>query len=140
MEKVFLLRKSICETCLKMILRVSERVALWGLERRFSISNLNYNRAVTVCGLRSSYKARRRTRILSKESIQVIHALKLTKSPDHVLNAKLSRLLKPDALNLFDELLRQNELSLSLKVTHTVSFIFNIHDFLLFVFVIQFVE
>jgi len=87
----------------------------------------NDNRAVTMCGLRSSYKAQRRTRILSNESIQVIHALKLAKSPDHVLNDKLSRLLKPDALNLFDELLRQNELSLSLNVTHTVSFIFNIH-------------
>ncbi|XP_027925920.1 pentatricopeptide repeat-containing protein At1g62350-like [Vigna unguiculata] len=103
-----------------MILRVSERVALWGSERRFSSSNLNYNRPVTVCGLRSGYKARRRTRILSKESIQVIHALKLAKSPDHVLDAKLSRLLKPDALNLFDELLRQNELSLSLKVFHFI--------------------
>ncbi|WVY99647.1 hypothetical protein V8G54_025717 [Vigna mungo] len=103
-----------------MILRVCERVALCGFERRFSPSNLNYNRPVTVCGLRSSYKARRHTRILSKESIQVIHALKLAKSPDHVLDAKLSRLLKPDALNLFDELLRQNELGLSLKATNTV--------------------
>ncbi|ESW22469.1 hypothetical protein PHAVU_005G155600 [Phaseolus vulgaris] len=103
-----------------MILRVCERVALWGFERRFSISNLNCNRGVTVCGLRSGYKARRRKRILSKESIQVIHALKLAKSPEHVLNAKLSRLLKPDALNLFDELLRQNQLSLSLKVFHFI--------------------
>ena len=123
-----------------MILRVSERVALWGFERRFSPSNLNYNRPVTVCGLRSGYKARRRTRILSKESIQVIHALKLAKSPDHVLDAKLSRLLKPDALNLFDELLRQNELSLSLKAIHTVSFIFNDDDFFFnLIFLIQFI-
>lgn len=114
-----------------MILRACERVVLCGFERRFSPSNLNYNRPVTVCGLRSSYKARRHTRILSKESIQVIHALKLAKSPDHVLDAKLSRLLKPDALNLFDELLRQNELSLSVKATNTVSFTFNDHDFFL---------
>ncbi|CAJ1955500.1 unnamed protein product [Sphenostylis stenocarpa] len=121
--------------------RVCESVALWGVqgrwangERPFPVSNLNCSREVTVCGLRSSYKARRRTRVLSKESIQVIHALKLAKSPEHVLNAKLSRLLKPDALNLFDELLRQNQLDLALKATQTFSFNFN-HRGLFFSFI-----
>ncbi|KAL5160037.1 Pentatricopeptide repeat-containing protein [Glycine soja] len=110
-----------------MILRVSQSTALWGFQQqrwpndqtRFLTSNFN-RRQVIICGLRSSYKARRRTRILSKESIEVIHALKLARSPDHVLNAKLSRLLKPDALNLLDELQRQNQLHLSLKVFHFI--------------------
>ncbi|TKY48302.1 Pentatricopeptide repeat-containing protein [Spatholobus suberectus] len=110
-----------------MILRVTQSLALWGFqqwwangERPLLTSNLNRNRQVIVYGLRSTYKARRRSRILSKESIEVIHALKLARSPDHVLNAKLSRLLKPDALNLLDELQRQNELHLSLKVFHFI--------------------
>lgn len=106
-----------------MILRVAPSIALWRVdgERPLLTSNLNNKRQqVIVCGLRSSYKARRKSRILSKESIEVIHALKLAKSPEHVLNAKLSRLLKPDALNLFDELLRQNQLHLSLKVFHFI--------------------
>ncbi|KAK7393012.1 hypothetical protein VNO78_21462 [Psophocarpus tetragonolobus] len=101
-----------------MILRISELVAVWGFQQKgFLTSN---NRQVTVCGLRSSYKAQRRSRILSKESIQVIHALKLGKSPDHILNAKLSRLLKPDVLNLLDELHRQNQVHLFLKVFYFI--------------------
>ncbi|XP_027342439.1 protein THYLAKOID ASSEMBLY 8-like, chloroplastic [Abrus precatorius] len=74
---------------------------------------------VTICGLRSSHKTRRRSRVISKESIEVIHALKLAKSPQklqQVLNTRLSRLLKPDVLILLDELQRQNQLQLSLTV------------------------
>lgn len=96
-----------------MILRVTHSAALWG----FHNSNFSHaKRRVVLCGLRSTYKAPRRTRVLSKETIHVIHALKLARSPDHVLDAKLSRLLKADILNLLEELQRQNQLHLSLRV------------------------
>ncbi|RDX76153.1 Pentatricopeptide repeat-containing protein, partial [Mucuna pruriens] len=90
-----------------MILRATQWVVPWvNGGRALSTSNRNHNRLqVTVCGLRSTYKGRRQSRILSKESIQVIHALKLARSPDHLLNAKLSRLLKPDVFHFIrDEL------------------------------------
>ncbi|KAK7325089.1 hypothetical protein VNO77_29161 [Canavalia gladiata] len=100
-----------------MILRLTQFLTPWISQQRPS----NNRREVIVCGLRSSYKTKRRSRILSKESIQVIHALKLAnaKSPEHlhqVLHTRLSRLLKPDVFNLLDELQRQNQLHLSLTV------------------------
>ncbi|KAK7295111.1 hypothetical protein RJT34_18015 [Clitoria ternatea] len=115
-----------------MMLRVSEWVGVWSFHQRAllttsnskskwssSMIDFNQNRKVVVCGLRSSFKTRRRSRVLSKEGIQVIHALKLAKSPNElhqVVNTKLSRLLIPDVLNLLEELNRQNELHLSLTV------------------------
>ncbi|XP_061365158.1 pentatricopeptide repeat-containing protein At1g62350-like [Gastrolobium bilobum] len=117
-----------------MILRANQSLTLWSFfrrcgneERRFlkktSIDFQNINdRKVIVCGLRSSYSKRPRSKcVLSKESIQVIHALKLAKSKSseklhQILNSSLTRLLNRDLLDVLAELQRQNELHLSLKV------------------------
>ncbi|KAJ1424498.1 Tetratricopeptide-like helical domain superfamily [Sesbania bispinosa] len=117
-----------------MILRVSGWVSVSSFQPRVngegrlltsnvnrrSIINFHNSRKVIVCGLRSSIRRKPPSRVLSKEGIQVIHALKLAKSSDEklhqVLNTKLTRLLKPDVLDLVAELHRQNELHLSLKV------------------------
>jgi hypothetical protein len=74
-----------------------------------------------VCGLRS-YKNRGppTSMVISKESVQVIQALKLAKNSDdklnQVLKLRLLRLLKADVLDVLAELQRQNQLHLSLKV------------------------
>ncbi|EXB55185.1 hypothetical protein L484_018112 [Morus notabilis] len=61
-----------------------------------------------------------RSRVLSTEAIQAVQALKLAKpSPmklDEVFGGRLSRLLKADLLDALEELQRQNELDLALKV------------------------
>ncbi|KAK2425114.1 pentatricopeptide repeat-containing protein, mitochondrial [Trifolium repens] len=58
--------------------------------------------------------------VISKESVQVIQALKLAKNSDEKLNQvlklRLLRLLKADVLDVLAELQRQNQLHLSLKV------------------------
>lgn len=84
-----------------------------------SMNCKNNREMIIVCGLRKSYGKKPPSRVLSKEAIQVIHALKLAKSSDkleQVLNANLARLLKVDVLDLLAELQRQNQLHLSLKV------------------------
>ncbi|XP_058748912.1 protein THYLAKOID ASSEMBLY 8-like, chloroplastic [Vicia villosa] len=73
-----------------------------------------------VCGLRSYQKRKPPSMVISKESVSVIHALKLAKNSDEKLNqvlkSKLLRLLKADVLDVLAELQRQNQLHLSLKV------------------------
>ncbi|XP_028794377.1 pentatricopeptide repeat-containing protein At1g62350-like [Neltuma alba] len=75
---------------------------------------------VIICGLRRSpRKSLWRSRVLSKEAIQVVHSLKLAKSTpkvQHLLDSRLSRLLKVDVLDVLSELHRQNELDLCLQV------------------------
>ena len=86
-----------------------------------SISIKNNGRGIKIkCGLRASYKKRPPSKVLSKEAIQVIQALKLARSfpskIEQVLNYRFSRLLKDDVLDVLAELQRQNHLDLSLKV------------------------
>lgn len=81
----------------------------------------NRSKATTVvCGLRSCKNKKPPSMVISKESVQVIHALKLAKNSEEKLNqvlkSKLLRLLKPDVLIVLAELHRQNQLHLSLKV------------------------
>ncbi|KAK4254817.1 hypothetical protein QN277_007908 [Acacia crassicarpa] len=76
---------------------------------------------VVVCGgfRRSHRKSLWRSRVLSKEAIQVVHSLKLAKSTpkiQHILHSGLARLLKVDVLDVLSELHRQNELDLCLQV------------------------
>ncbi|XP_057458532.1 protein THYLAKOID ASSEMBLY 8-like, chloroplastic [Lotus japonicus] len=89
-------------------------------KRSINFGNQRRGKSVIVCGLRASFRKRQPSRVISKEGIQVIHALKLAKSSEQklyqVLNEKLTRLLNADALDLLGELQRQNELHLSLKV------------------------
>lgn len=71
-----------------------------------------------------------RSRVLSTEAIQVVHSLKLAKaSPaklDEVFCGRLSRLLKADLVDTLEELQRQNELDLALKVLIWLFFIIRI--------------
>ncbi|XP_054813568.1 protein THYLAKOID ASSEMBLY 8-like, chloroplastic [Prosopis cineraria] len=80
---------------------------------------------IITCGLRRSpRKSLWRSRVLSKEAIQVVHSLKLAKSTpkiQHLLQSRLSRLLKVDVLDVFSELHRQNELDLCFQVFDFVS-------------------
>ncbi|CAI8592180.1 unnamed protein product [Vicia faba] len=85
------------------------------------LNNRRRSRITTVvCGLRSCKKKKPPSMVISKESVQVIHALKLARNSDdkinQVLKSKLLRLLKADVLDVLAELQRQNQLHLSLKV------------------------
>ncbi|XP_022722260.1 pentatricopeptide repeat-containing protein At1g62350-like [Durio zibethinus] len=81
--------------------------------------NLQHPSTVT-CGLRGgTRKPLRSSRVLSTEAIQAVHSLKLAKSNSklqHVFSTRLSRLLKSDLLDTLDELQRQNEFHLAVKV------------------------
>lgn len=77
--------------------------------------------ALTVtCGLRDANKKPMwRSRVLSSEAIQAVHAMKLAKSSsklEEVFQSRICRLLKADLLDTLTELRRQNELDLALKV------------------------
>ncbi|KAH0776761.1 hypothetical protein KY290_008172 [Solanum tuberosum] len=64
-----------------------------------------------------------RSRVLSSEAIQAVQSVKLAKSADkleEMLKNKLSRLLKADVLDTLNELQRQNEVHLALKVFNFV--------------------
>lgn len=78
----------------------------------------------TVCGLRNGpRKPMWRSRVLSSEAIQAVQSVKLAKSADkleEMLKNKLSRLLKADVLDTLNELQRQNEVHLALKVFNFV--------------------
>ncbi|KAL1298349.1 hypothetical protein HN51_042722 [Arachis hypogaea] len=80
----------------------------------------NERRIKINCGLRASYKKKPPSKVISKEAIQVIQALKLAKSSpqkiDQILKERFTRLLKDDVLDVLSELQRQNYLDLSLKV------------------------
>lgn len=73
-----------------------------------------------VCGLRDRPRKQLwKSRVLSTEAIQTVHALKLAKSTSKlqsVFNTKLTRLLKADVFDAFAELMRQNELDLAFEV------------------------
>lgn len=87
---------------------------------RKPLLELRANSGIIICGLRSSpRKGLWRSRVLSKEAIQVVHSLKLAKSSpkiQHLLDSRLSRLIKFDVLDVLAELHRQNELDLCLQV------------------------
>ncbi|KAK4566523.1 hypothetical protein RGQ29_002690 [Quercus rubra] len=77
--------------------------------------------SMVTCGLRGGpRKPLWRKSVLSSETIQVVHSLKLAKSStsrlEQVFSGRLSRLLKADLLDTLAELHRQNELDLALKV------------------------
>ncbi|XP_021906694.1 pentatricopeptide repeat-containing protein At3g46870-like [Carica papaya] len=77
--------------------------------------------SVITCGLRREgpRKPLWRSRVISREAIQAVHALKLAKSDsklEQVFETRLSRLLKADLLDTLAELQRQNELELAIKV------------------------
>ncbi|CAL5200051.1 unnamed protein product [Lathyrus oleraceus] len=85
------------------------------------LNNRRRSKSTTVvCGLRSYKNRKPASMVISKESVHVIHALKLAKKSDdkinQVLKSKLLRLLKADVLDVLAELQRQNQLHLSLKV------------------------
>lgn len=92
----------------------------------YSVQNNNIIRirrkeaTFVVCGLRSCKKKKPPSMVISKESVQVIHALKLAKNDEQKLNQvlklRLLRLLKADVLDVLAELQRQKQLHLSLKV------------------------
>ncbi|CAK9174459.1 unnamed protein product [Ilex paraguariensis] len=98
---------------------------------KFQLAQMGFNQTRQVrkpqlsalkitCGLRNGPRGPLwRSRILSTEAIQTVQSLKLAKSPaklEEVFNTRLSRLLKADLLDTFNELRRQNELDLALKV------------------------
>lgn len=77
--------------------------------------------SMVTCGLRGGpRKPLWRKSVLSSETIQVVHSLKLAKAStsrlQQVFSGRLSRLLKADLLDTLAELHRQNELDLALKV------------------------
>ncbi|ESR56135.1 hypothetical protein CICLE_v10021852mg [Citrus x clementina] len=81
--------------------------------------------ALTVtCGLRDANKKPMwRSRVLSSEAIQAVHAMKLAKSSsklEELFQSRICRLLKADLLDTLTELRRQNELDLALKVFNFV--------------------
>ncbi|CAK8535962.1 unnamed protein product [Lathyrus sativus] len=85
------------------------------------LNNRRRSKSTTVvCGLRSYQNRKPASMVISKESVNVIHALKLAKNSDdkinQVLKSKLLRLLKADVFDVLAELQRQNQLHLSLKV------------------------
>lgn len=96
----------------------------------YSVQNNNIIRirrkeaTFVVCGLRSCKKKKPPSMVISKESVQVIHALKLAKNDEQKLNQvlklRLLRLLKADVLDVLAELQRQKQLHLSLKVTNNL--------------------
>ncbi|TXG72753.1 hypothetical protein EZV62_001332 [Acer yangbiense] len=90
----------------------------------FSVSVNKTASLIISCGLRDgSRKPMWKSRVLSTEAIQVIHAMKLAKSDsklDEVFHGKVCRLLKVDLLDTLTELQRQKELHLALKVFHFV--------------------
>ncbi|KAL5990875.1 hypothetical protein ACLOJK_011780 [Asimina triloba] len=71
------------------------------------------------CRLRGGRKPLWRSRVLSTEAIQAVQHLKLAKSTsklEEVFYKRLSRLLKADVIAVLDELRRQNEWEMALKV------------------------
>ncbi|KAJ8639393.1 hypothetical protein MRB53_016087 [Persea americana] len=72
------------------------------------------------CGLRGGpRKPLWRGRVLSTEAIQAVQSLKLAKSAsklEDVFDSKISRLLKADLIATLEELQRQNEWEIALKV------------------------
>ncbi|KAL5781218.1 hypothetical protein ACOSP7_006247 [Xanthoceras sorbifolium] len=92
--------------------------------RSFSVPSNKTTSLIIRCGLRDgSRKPMWKSRVLSTEAIQAIHAMKLAKSDsklDVVFHGKVCRLLKADLLDTLTELQRQNELHLALKVFHFV--------------------
>ncbi|XP_015056959.1 protein THYLAKOID ASSEMBLY 8-like, chloroplastic [Solanum pennellii] len=94
------------------------------ISRRQLNSFFSKKNVKTVCGLRNGpRKPMWRSRVLSSEAIQAVQSVKLAKSADkleEMLKNKLSRLLKADVLDTLNELQRQNEVHLALKVFNFV--------------------
>lgn len=113
------LRIQLCEMGFLKEVQISRRQ----LNCFFSKKNVK-----TVCGLRNGpRKPMWRSRVLSSEAIQAVQSVKLAKSADkleEMLKNKLSRLLKADVLDTLNELQRQNEVHLALKVFFNFSFLF----------------
>lgn len=89
-----------------------------------NVSSSSSSSCKISCGLRGGpRKPLWRGRVLSTEAIQAVQSLKLAKSAaklEYVFDSRISRLLKADLIATLEELQRQNEWEIALKVLFSI--------------------